>query len=235
VLPLFGSSLPVLVLGGEFDTWTPPSDSPKVLAEIGGDARFIELANATHVVGEGDTLCGSTLVQAFVAHPAAIHSLDASCAATVPPIHAVGVYADHLAQQPPITALPGSGTSPAALRLAAAAVSTTDDAVARSGAIEASSDHGLFGGTVSFKHGETLVKLRGDRLLPGVAVSGTVKLTKAPLALDGELASATLTAVAAGMPRGSFTASWTTSGAGAEALVSGHVGDESIAGTMPAP
>lgn len=38
-LPLFPASLPVLVLGGELDTWTPPVDAPKVLAEIGGHAR----------------------------------------------------------------------------------------------------------------------------------------------------------------------------------------------------
>jgi hypothetical protein len=191
-----------------------------VLGEIGGHARFIELANATHVVGQGDTLRGSTLVQAFVAHPQAIDSLDASCALTVPPIHAVGVYPADLAQEPPITPLPGSGTSSADLRLAAAALATAGDAVARGGAIEASSDHGLFGGTVSFEQGETQITLRGDRLLPGVAVSGIVKLTPAPNPLDGEMASATLTVAAAGMPRASFTAGWTTAGAGAEKVAS---------------
>ncbi len=81
---LFPASLPVLVLGGELDTWTPPVDVPKVLAQIGGHARFVELANSTHVVGEGDTECGSSLVQRFVERPQALDSLDASCAAAVP-------------------------------------------------------------------------------------------------------------------------------------------------------
>ena len=58
-----------LILGGEFDTWTPPSDVPKVIAQLGGHTRFIELANSTHVVGEGDTTCGDDLVQAFVNAP----------------------------------------------------------------------------------------------------------------------------------------------------------------------
>ena len=53
--PILDGTLPVLVLGGELDAWTPPADVPKVLAEIGGHARFIELANSTHVVGEGET------------------------------------------------------------------------------------------------------------------------------------------------------------------------------------
>ena len=64
--PLLPKSIPVLILGGEFDTWTPPSDVPKVIAELGGHTRFIELANSTHVVGEDDTTCGDDLVRAFV-------------------------------------------------------------------------------------------------------------------------------------------------------------------------
>jgi pimeloyl-ACP methyl ester carboxylesterase len=241
VLPLFGSTLPVLVLGGEFDTWTPPGDSPKVLAEIGGHSRFVQLANATHVVGQGDTLCGSILVRVFVVRPAAIDSLDTSCAATVPPIHAVGAYPDRLAGEPPIEpspgagASPGSGASPAALRLAAAAVATAGDAVARAEGIEVSLDHGLFGGTVTIAPSEALLTLHDDRLLPDVAVSGTVKLAPAPNPLDGEAVVATLTAKADGLPGGSFTASWTTAGAGAEALVSGAVGDLQVSGKMPAP
>ena len=94
ILPLFPASLPVLVLGGELDTWTPAAGVPKVLSEIGGHARFVELANSTHVVGEGDTACGSTLVQAFVADPQALDSLDASCAPGVSPIHTVGRVRD---------------------------------------------------------------------------------------------------------------------------------------------
>ncbi len=77
--PLLPASLPVLVLGGELDTWTPPADHNKILGYLGGDARFIEVANATHVVGEGDTPCGSQLVREFVRAPSKIQSLNASC------------------------------------------------------------------------------------------------------------------------------------------------------------
>ncbi len=126
-----GSSLPVLVLGGELDTWTPAAGVPKVLSEIGGHARFVELANSTHVVGEGDTVCGSTLVQEFVADPGALDSLDASCAPGVSPIHTVGVYATRLSEEPPLTPSPGNSAPSADLQLAAAAVSTAGDAIAR--------------------------------------------------------------------------------------------------------
>ena len=97
--------MPVLVLGGELDTWTPPAGAPNVLAQIGGHSRFIELANSTHVVGEGDTACGSSLIGSASWHSRARSTPSTrSCAPLVPPIHAVGVYAATLGQQPPIQA-----------------------------------------------------------------------------------------------------------------------------------
>jgi pimeloyl-ACP methyl ester carboxylesterase len=234
-LPLFPASLPVLVLGGEFDTWTPPGDVSKVLAETGGHARFVELRNSTHVLGEGDTVCGSTLIRAFVADPGGIDTLDASCAARVPPIHSVGVYAASLGEQPPIEPSGSSTHALAALRLAGAVVATAGDAVARHGAIETSVDHGLRGGLVSVGGGGSTLALKADRLVPGVAVSGTIKLGAAADPLDGLSVIAQLTASAPGVRTASFTAAWTTQGAGAQARIAGSVGAEAVSGTLPAP
>jgi len=231
--PLLPASLAVLVLGGELDTWTPAAGVPRVLEQVGGHARFIELANSTHVVGEGDTVCGSTLVQEFVADPQALESLDAACAANVPPIHTVGTYATRLSEEPPLHT--GDGAPAADLELAAAAVSTAGDAIARYAAIEARLDHGLAGGTVKASHGGSLLTLHDDRLIPEVAVSGTVRLTPAAEPEDGQTVLATLTAKAPGMRRASFTASWTTAGAGAQAQLVGSVGSQPVAGSMPAP
>ncbi|HTA34247.1 MAG TPA: alpha/beta hydrolase [Solirubrobacteraceae bacterium] len=234
-LPLFPSSLPVLVLGGELDTWTPAAGVPKVLAEIGGHARFIELANSTHVVGEGDTACGSTLVQEFVADPQALDSLDAACAPAVAPVHTVGVYATQLSEEPPLSASPGNTAPSADLRLAAAAVTTAGDAIARYEALEVKDDHGLAGGTVTASKGGTLLTLRRDRLVPEVAVSGTVRVGADSEVEDGKTVLANLTVKAPGIGKGSFTATWTTAGTGAEAQLVGSVGREPIAGSMPAP
>jgi pimeloyl-ACP methyl ester carboxylesterase len=232
-LPLFPASLPVLVLGGEFDTWTPPGDVWKVLAEIGGHARFVELRNATHVVGEGDTLCGSTLIRAFVSEPAAIDSLDASCAAQVPAIHSVGVYAEQLGEQPPIEPTGASTHAPLALRLAGAIVATAGDAVARGGAIEARLDHGLHGGQVTVGGGGETLRLARDQLVPGVAVSGTIRLSPAPDPLEGLSVQAQLSATAPGVRAASLTAAWNTGGA--QAQLAGTVGAEPVAGTLSAP
>ncbi len=234
-LPLLPASLPVLVLGGELDTWTPPSEVHNVLAQLGGRSRFVELANSTHVVGEGDTVCGSELIQAFVAHPQAIDTLDASCAAAVPAIHTVGIYASQLGEQPAIEPSPGDDAAPQDLRLAAAAVITAGDAIARYEAIEAPLDHGLFGGTVTATHSGALLTLSHDQLVPGVSVSGTVALTPAPILLDGNTVIASLRASAPGMRTATFTATWTTAGTGAVAQVTGAVGSEPVSGTLPAP
>jgi len=228
-------SIPVLVLGGEFDSWTPPSDAPKVLGEIGGHARFIELANSTHVVGEGDTLCGSTIVQEFVTRPEDLQTLDASCAAAVPAIHAVGSYPSRLSAQRPLAPAPGIEAGAEELRLAAAVVETAGDAVARSAALEVSLDQGLAGGAVTATHGGRLLKLARDELIEGVKVSGTVALTPDAVPAEGMSVLAQLTASAPGLSGASFTASWTTSGTNAIAQVSGSVGGHAVAGSAPAP
>ncbi|MHB8242320.1 MAG: alpha/beta fold hydrolase [Solirubrobacteraceae bacterium] len=232
--PLLASSVPVLVLGGELDTWTPPGDIGKVLAQFGGHTRFVELANSTHVVGEGDSVCGSELIQAFVANPQALDSLDVSCAPAIPPLHTVGVYPSRLAEEPPIEPASGSGASQAALQLAAAAVVTAGDAVARNWSTELRSDRGLEGGTVTASGGGTLLTLKHDQLVPGVSVSGTVRLAPASPAADGQTVLATLSASASGLRSASFTASWTTAGPG-PAQVLGNAGGESVSGSMPAP
>jgi hypothetical protein len=153
----------------------------------------------------------------------------------VPPIHSVGVSASHLAEQLPIESS-GSGTHALdALRLAGAAVATAGDAVVRYGAIGASLDHGLFGGDVSAGGGGHTLTLTRDQLIPGVAISGTIKLSPAIDPLDGLSALAQLTASAPGLRSASFTAAWNTQGAGALAQVAGVVGAEPVAGTTPAP
>jgi pimeloyl-ACP methyl ester carboxylesterase len=235
-LPLLPATMPVLVLGGELDSWTPPVDAPKVLAEIGGDARFIELANSTHVVGEGETTCGSQLIRAFVARPQELDTMDGSCAPAVAAVHSVGVFADSLSSVPPLEPAPGDGASKAALSLAAAAVQTAGDAIARYEATEAGTDHGLHGGKVTASHGGTLLTLAKDQLVPGVAVSGTVTLSPAPLLEDGETAVASLTVTAGeGLRPATLMATWTTAGADAVARVSGEVAGVSLSGTTPAP
>jgi pimeloyl-ACP methyl ester carboxylesterase len=233
--PLFPSTMPVLVLGGEFDIWTPPVEDPQILAQIGGDARFIEIANSTHVVGEGETVCGSTLIRGFVEHPRQIDSLNDSCAAGESTIHAVGAYPLSLPEEPAAQPDAGNAAGEAALRLAAAAIETAGDAIARFQATGNALDHGLTGGMVAASHSGSLLSLEGDELIPGVAVSGTIRQVPAAEAEDGMAATATLTVSAPNMPQATLSATWTTAGSSALAAISGSVGSAPVLATVPAP
>jgi hypothetical protein len=227
-LPLLPPTLPVLVLGGEFDSWTPPVDVPRILGEVGGHQRFVELANSTHVVGEGDQPCGSTLVQAFVRAPTAIDSLDTSCAAAVPPIRAVGTYPESLARVTAASPSSGNRASTGDLRLAAAAVATAGDAVARTEGIGAVRDVGLHGGTVRPGSSGDHLTLVADQLVPGVAVTGTVHV-------GATTVTARLTATGPGGTSVDVDASWPPLGAAAVAQVTGSAAGRVLAGTCPAP
>jgi len=228
--PLLPSTLPVLVLGGEFDTITPPRDHPKILGALGGHARFVVLANATHVVGEEDTVCGDRLVREFVANPAALDTIDASCAASNPPVHAVGAFPANVAAEQPLTPAAGNHAGEVSLRLAAAALQTAGDAVAREQAIAFQTDAGLHGGSVLASRAGQTLELADDELIPGVPVSGTITIVPAGNPLDGARAAATLSVGGA-----SLSASWTTSGGAATATVTGTAEGAHLSGTFPAP
>lgn len=222
--PLLPADLPVLILGGEFDTWTPPSGVPQVIGELGGDTRFVELANATHVVGEGDTACGSELVRQFVDSPFDLWHLDVSCAAAVPPIDTVGTYAESVEHQPPLTATPGNTAPLIALRAAAVAVATVGDARARNEAIDASLDHGLHGGTVRLGDGGEVLELSRDQLVPGVPVSGDVRVLQSAVTAHVDIP-------VPGLGRASLTIRWDPSVADPIVSVTGQVAGDSVVGS----
>jgi pimeloyl-ACP methyl ester carboxylesterase len=111
--PLAPVDLPVLILGGDLDSWTSARFRGQLLAQIGPSARYVELANTVHTSGEGDTTstastrCARSLVRAFVAHPAGLLSMNASCAEKVPPIHTPGTFPLTLARETPATVTSG--------------------------------------------------------------------------------------------------------------------------------
>jgi pimeloyl-ACP methyl ester carboxylesterase len=228
--PFLPASMPVLILGGSLDTWTPPVGVPAVREQIGGDSRFVEFDSETHVVGEGDPYgCASTLIQEFVADPAALRSLDASCASQIPTVRAVGSFPSSLAAVVPVRLRSGTASATQA-RLAAAAVDTAGDALARYASVGASPDAGLYGGKVTASASGLSFRLSSDQLVPGVTVSGTVTV-------HGSTVSAVLSAVLSaagpgGVSVSRVTASWPLYGVAATASVRLPSG---TAGSMPAP
>jgi pimeloyl-ACP methyl ester carboxylesterase len=245
--PFLPRTMPVLILGGSLDTWTPPAGVPEVRDEIGGHSRFVEFANETHVVGEGDSYgCASKVIQSFVADPAALSRLDVSCAAAVPTIRAVGSFAGKLGAVAPV-ALSSGHASAATLRLAAAAVLTAGDAWSRYESITGNHDTGLYGGSVTAHDGDRL-SLAGDELVPGVKVTGTLTITGSG---EDTNVSVVLSAQSAGLPAARVTGSWPLYGGSAKAAVtvlnaasgstlnaasgSTNAGAGTVTGSMPAP
>jgi pimeloyl-ACP methyl ester carboxylesterase len=228
--PLLPSSMPVLILGGSLDTWTPPAGVPEVQAELGGNERFVEFANETHVVGEGDPYgCASSIIQAFVSDPTALSSLDVSCAAAIPSIRAVGAYANELSAVVPLTLTSGSA-SVATLELAAAAAQTASDAFSRYESIPGTRDVGLYGGSVSASIQSQVLTLRltDDELVPGVKISGTVRIT-------GTTITAALHARSSALAQADVSGSWPRYGGSATAAVTVASAGATAAGSMPAP
>jgi pimeloyl-ACP methyl ester carboxylesterase len=231
--PLLPPDMPVLILGSQLDTWTPPAGVPEVEDELGADSRFVLFNGATHVVGESyDPIaaCASSIIDQFVMNPASLQTIDASCAADLPNVRGLPVYPSSLAAVPPLTETPASTMSVSDLQLVAAAVMTAGDAVARYAAIFASHDDGLYGGTARFMGGT--IELSGDELVPGVGVSGTVRVRGAD-----QLVTAKLTAASsiAGVGPTTLVASWPDFGSSATATVTASFDDMSLTGTMPAP
>ncbi len=221
--------VPVLILSGELDIWTPAAGDGLVARQIGGHVKIVHFANATHVVGEEDTACGDTVVREFTAHPFA--HLDSSCAAKIPAIHAVGSFPSSLAAVPQLltTLSQSAGT---AGQLAVAAVDTAGDAVSRYEAVGHTHDLGLYAGTVIASHGGTRLTLVNDRLIPGVSVAGTV--TIAGNTIGRYRVRATLSAQRVGHPAVSVTASWNN---GTDAYATTTVTEQKLkfSGRTPAP
>ncbi|HMD45634.1 MAG TPA: alpha/beta fold hydrolase [Acidimicrobiales bacterium] len=226
--PLLAASTPVLVLGGEFDTWTPPADLPRVVADLGGTTRTVLFANEVHGVAFPDPYrCASVLLRQFVERPDLLASLDASCAAAIPALRAVGAYPGSLTGVTPAVGGPGGTGDALALRLVAAAVETAADASYREAELGLKADVGLHGGTVRYRNGGASAVLAGDQLVPGVAVSGTLEESSGT-------ASGALTVVA-GAGLGTLAVSWPLAGPAPLARVTGSVDGQPLVATLPAP
>ena len=178
--PLIPARIPVLVLGGDLDSWTPVSDAPTVLKQIGPSARLIVLQNAVHTSTEGDILltaatrCGRSLVRTFVLAPQKLRSMKASCASAVPPIHTPGAFPSTLAGAALATLVSGNADV-WERREATVAAEAVGDATQTWWSATGSTGGGLYGGRFRGISGPAGVKLTFDgvRFVSDAAMSGT--------------------------------------------------------------
>ncbi len=81
-----GSTVPTLVLSGEFDPVTRPSQSQHVAELLGPNAHWVEFPSMGHHV-RGFSPCGARITAEFIANPAQLP--DTSCAGRAAPIRFV--------------------------------------------------------------------------------------------------------------------------------------------------
>jgi pimeloyl-ACP methyl ester carboxylesterase len=229
--PLISARVPVLVIGGDLDSWTPASDAPAVLRQIGPSARLVVLQNAVHTSTEGDILltaatrCGRHLVRAFVAAPRRLRSLNAACAGRIPPIHTPGSFPRRLSGAAAATVV--SGSAPLSVRRAASvAAEALGDATQTWWSATGDGGGGLYGGHFrGIENGARVhLHLHRVRFVSDAAVSGTGTWDIA----SGRV-HATVTVLASGGLRYRFTVGYSDS----TRLATVH--DAGARLTLPAP
>ncbi|MFG6199820.1 alpha/beta hydrolase [Nonomuraea sp. JJY05] len=184
--------VPVMVVGGDFDTHTP--------AEVGAalrvfpDATLVRVPFGTHSLAWGGGEAGECVRAALRSFVTDRRVPQGRC--TAENYRALGAFSLSLAEVAPV---PAAGLDAGRRRVLAAAFATAADAVARRNPYNLfhgrlTEQPGLRGGRVTFGNGT--ITLDEAAFVPRVAVSGQIALTP-----QGR-ATASLTVLAAGSPDG---------------------------------
>jgi pimeloyl-ACP methyl ester carboxylesterase len=176
------ASVPVLVLAGDLDSRTPPSEAEKLAPTLGASVRFVTLRNTTHVAGEGNgvrftpTVCARKIIRDFVRTPGRLADLDTSCADAIPPIHTPGAYPRTLDEAPAAQLTAGPDPGERARRAATVAAGALADAAMRYFYSYAHRGPGLRGGSFISSPDSTDVaafRFQGVRYVSDATVDGT--------------------------------------------------------------
>lgn len=137
--------IPVLVVSGDLDNMTPVADGAAAAARF-PRAHHVVIANGLHVnaLPHSRSECGAHLVRRFLAN---LSTGDDGCAAQVPPVRLVPLFARHLDELTAAQALAGNEAPEPALRAVTAALLTAQDAITRAGEVAGGKAVGLRGGT----------------------------------------------------------------------------------------
>ena len=223
--------VPVLVISGEFDNMTSMADGEAAAAHF-PRARHIVIANSFHVNAlpraSRRSDCGETLARRFMTQ---LNVGDERCAAEIPPLRLVPLFARHLHDLAPAHALPGNDGTVEALRLVSAALFTSADVITRAREYGAGPGVGLRGGTFT-----TASEGRGYRLTlhevrwtEDLTVSGRIDWPGRSGVVWAELE------VRSPQASGQLELSWPEGPGDAPATVRGTLGNKLIAAQAPPP
>ncbi|MET0999356.1 MAG: alpha/beta hydrolase [Marmoricola sp.] len=221
-------SVPVLVLSGELDSITTAAEGDLVAQQF-PNAQQVLVRNSTHVTAVGDTdNCAQRLVRTFVLSPGTVPGHLRACAQNIPPIRALGGFPRSLAEVRPAAA--SKGVPLRARQVGPAAAATVTDLLGRWWNNYSGHGFGLRAGRWTYSGDRTVVfRLRGVRLVTGVAVSGTARWNR-----YGERMRVHLRLRGTG-PHGRLHGTWHTKRVGAVAVLSGKIGGRHVRLRFPAP
>ena len=233
-------AVPVLVLSGELDTVTSPSEGRATTA-LFPHATFIETPNTIHegAIGDGGVFvppqgqdlagCIGPIVRHFIASGG--QTGDTSCLPHIRPIRTVPAFATQYTQVAPAHAEPGNEVDGIDLQLASTVAETVGDAVARYYVTTSGHGAGLRGGHFSLaatKVGYTIA-LQAAQWTNDVTVDGTIDWNQ----IDGAI-RVTASFSAEGH-KGVIHMSWNDKQTEAMARLSGHIDGAALEASRLAP
>lgn len=222
--------LPVLVLSGELDSITPP-DGGADTAALFPKSRWLLVRNAFHVVAlDSPTSCAAGIVRRFIESGG--DAGDTSCINDVAAVRLVDRFALDLDALEPAAAAAGNRADETGLRLAAAAVATAGDILARWNTSYAWTGGGLRGGRFAIAataegYRFTLEEVRWTK---DAAATGTMRWNTATGAVEADLDLA-----GPGGLSGRVTVAWNHDVTPGKASVEGRIAGRDVRATAPAP
>ncbi len=222
-------NVPVLVLSGELDSLTTPTEG-RLAADLFPNSRQILVANSFHVTAVGDPdNCASVIANRFFLD---LSPGDTSCASKISEVRTVPNFATTAALVQPATALAGNRGTMDDLRVAAAATLAAGDMIARWWVNTSGFGVGLRGGTFQYSSIGNLYHytLSGIRWTNDVEVTGWMDWNYG----DGSV-TANLSVTGPGTGSGSILATWDDRQPHAVASILGQLGGRAIRATMYAP
>ena len=223
--------VPALVISGELDNLTTPSDGAAAAAAFHRGKQIL-IANSFHVnaLPHARSGCAAGIVRHFVQ---TLDPVDTGCASEVPPVRLVPRFLRHADEADPALADGGNAASESDLRLASAAAQTVEDIVVRAAGNSSGQGVGLRGGAFKIvRSGDSRrIALEGARWAQDLAVSGSVEETPdAARTVHGKI-----TIEGPDRSAGSLEVEWPDRQSGAVARIEGTIGGRRVRAHMPAP
>ncbi len=222
-------SVPVLVLSGELDSLTTPTEG-SMAAALFPNGRQVLVANSFHVTAVDDEAhCASAIARNFFLN---LTPGDTSCASRIAEVRTVPDFAALVADVQPADAAEGNQGTPADLKAAAAATLAAGDMVARWFVNTSGSGVGLRGGAFRYTQNLPRIQYTLDKIqwTTDVSVSGSIDWDFSSGAI-----AANLTVGGAGASPGALAVVWNNIAPHAVAAISGEIGGRAIRATMYAP